>query len=186
MIARIAAAILSLGAAVSAQSPASPARYDIGRPATSQEIRALDIDVMPDGLGLPPGSGTVREGTTVYASKCAACHGAKGEGGSADRLVGRNDGDSFAFATNPKLIRTVGSYWPYATTLYDYTFRSMPFTQPGTLTPGETYSLVAYLLFQNGIVPESAVMDARTLPQVVMPARDRFVRDNRAGGKVIK
>lgn len=186
MIERVAAAMLALGTAISAQGPASPARYDIGRPATPEEIRALDIDVMPDGLGLPPGSGTVREGATVYAAKCAACHGARGEGGSADRLVGRNDGDSFAFATNPKLIRTVGSYWPYATTLYDYTFRSMPFTQPGTLTPGETYSLVAYLLFQNGIVPESAVMDARTLPQVVMPARDRFVRDNRAGGKVIK
>jgi cytochrome c len=186
MIARVAAAVIALGAVVSAQSPAGPARYDIGRPATAEDIRAIDIDVMPDGRGLPPGSGTVAEGAAVYAAKCAACHGAKGEGGSADRLVGRNDGDNFAFATNPKLIRTVGSYWPYATTLYDYTFRSMPFTAPGTLTPGETYGLVAYLLFLNRVVPESAVMDARTLPQVVMPARDRFVRDNRTGGKAIK
>lgn len=186
MIVRVAAAVLALGAAVLAQSPADPPRYGIGRPATAEDIRALDIDVMPDGRGLPSGSGTVAEGAAVYAAKCAACHGARGEGGSADRLVGRNDGDSFEFATNPKLIRTVGSYWPYATTLYDYTFRSMPFTAPGTLTPGETYSLVAYLLFLNRIVPESAVMDARTLPQVVMPARDRFVRDNRAGGKAIK
>lgn len=186
MIARIAAAALALGAIVSAQSPAAPERYGIGRPASAEDIRALDIDVMPDGRGLPPGSGTVAEGAAVYAAKCAACHGANGEGGSADRLVGRNDGDSFGFATNPKLIRTVGSYWPYATTLYDYTFRSMPFTAPGTLTPGETYGLVAYLLFLNRIVPESAVMDARTLPQVVMPARDRFVRDNRTGGKAIK
>lgn len=100
--------------------------------------------------------------------------------------MGRNNGDRFDFATNPKLVRTVGNYWPYATTLYDYTFRSMPFTQPGTLTAEETYAVVAYVLFLNGIVPESAVMDARTLPRVVMPARDRFVRDTRAGGKVIK
>lgn len=186
MIARTIVAILVLGAAIAAQTPAGPARFDIGRPATADEIRALDIDVRPDGQGLPPGSGTVRDGAAVFGTRCASCHGDKGEGGTADRLVGRNEGDAFEFATNPKLIRTVGSYWPYATTLYDYTFRSMPFTQPGTLTAEETYSVVAYVLFLNGIVPESAVMDARTLPQVVMPARDRFVKDTRAGGHLIK
>ncbi len=178
--------VLAIGSAVSAQSAAAPGHFGLGRPATPAEIRALDIDVMPDGRGLPPGRGTVNEGASIYAARCAACHGAKGEGGSADRLVGRNAGDSFAYATNPKLIRTVGSYWPYATTLYDYTFRSMPFTAPGTLTPDETYGLVAYVLFLNDIVPASAVMDADTLPRVVMPARDRFVRDNRTGGKAIK
>ena len=83
-------------------------------------------------------------------------------------------------------IRTVGSYWPYATTLYDYTARAMPFQRPGTLTANETYGLVAYLLFQNGIVKEDAVMDQATLPKVVMPARDKFVPDNRTGGKVVK
>jgi cytochrome c len=168
-----------------AQSPL-PARYGLGRAATPDEIRARDIDVMPDGRGLPPGRGTVAEGAAVYAAKCASCHGANGEGGSADRLVGRNDGDSFAHATNPKLVRTVGSYWPYATTLFDYTQRAMPFQRPGTLTPDETYGLVAYLLFQNGIVKEDAVMDPNSLPTIVMPARHKFVVDDRKGGKAIK
>ena len=180
----IAFAVAGLGITIAAQSP--PARYGIGRAASPDEVKALDIDVMPDGRGLPPGSGTVREGAGVYAAKCASCHGAKGEGGTAERLVGRNDGDSFAYATNPKLIRTIGSYWPYATTLYDYTFRSMPFMQPGTLTPNETYSLVAFLLYQNDVVKEDAVMDAASLPKVVMPAKGHFVVDDRKGGKTVK
>lgn len=181
----IVAALIAAGLGIPADAQA-PARYGIGRAATPEEIKAIDIDVMPDGRGLPPGTGTVREGAAVYAAKCASCHGAKGEGGTAERLVGRNDGDSFAYATNAKLIRTIGSYWPYATTLYDYTFRSMPFTQPGTLTPNETYGLVAFLLYENGIVKEDAVMDAASLPKVVMPARAHFVVDDRKGGKLIK
>jgi cytochrome c len=181
------AALVACGvsAVMAAQGPAPP-RFGLGRPATPEEIRARDIDVRPDGRGLPPGSGTVRDGALVYAAKCASCHGAKGEGGSAERLVGRNDGDSFAHATNPTLVRTVGSYWPYATTLFDYTARAMPFQRPGSLTADETYGLVAYLLFLNGIVAEDAVMDAARLPRVVMPARDRFVPDDRAGGKRVK
>ena len=171
--------------AATAQAP-TPDRFGIGRPATPDEIRARDIDVRPDGHGLPPGKGTVRDGATIYASKCASCHGSKGEGGSADRLVGRNAGDSFAYATDAKLIRTVGSYWPYATTLFDYTSRAMPFPRPGTLTADESYALVAYILFLNDIVKEDAVMDAGSLPKVVMPARDKFVPDNRAGGKTVK
>ena len=158
-----------------ATTAAAQTRYGIGRPATAEEIKAIDIDVMPDGRGLPPGHGTVAEGAAIYAAKCASCHGAKGEGGAADRLVG-NAGNQ----------RTVGNYWPYATTLYDYTFRSMPFMQPGSLTPNETYALVAFILNMNGIVPENAVMDATTLPKVVMPAHKKFVPDNRTGGKVIK
>ena len=169
---------------VTAQAPAVP--LGIGRPATADQIRALDIDVMPDGRGLPVGRGTPTEGAVIYASKCAACHGPNGEGASAERLIGRNDGDSFAFATNPRLARTIGSYWPYATTLYDYTSRSMPFAQPGTLAPDDTYSLVAFLLFRNGVIPENAVIDQASLPRVVMPARDRFVPDNRDGGPVVK
>jgi cytochrome c len=156
-------------------SAAAQTKYGIGRPATPEEIKAIDIDVMPDGRGLPPGRGTVAEGATVYAAKCASCHGPKGQGGPADRLVG-GEGNQ----------RTVGNYWPYATTLYDYTFRSMPFMQPGTLTPNETYALVAFILNMNGIVPDTAVMDAATLPKVVMPAHKKFVPDNRTGGKVIK
>lgn len=173
-----------VAARTAAQTPSPP--LGIGRPATAEDVRALDIDVMPDGRGLPPGTGTVRDGASVYSAKCASCHGGKGEGGSAERLVGRNDGDSFAHATDPKLIRTIGSYWPYATTLFDYTARAMPFQRPGTLTADETYGIVAYLLFLNGIVKEDAVMDAASLPKVVMPARDKFVPDDRTGGKRVK
>jgi cytochrome c len=177
-------ALLIAGRVTATQSLSSP--LGIGRPATAEEIRALDIDVMPDGRGLPLGRGSVTEGSAVYTVKCAACHGAKGEGGTADRLVGRIEGDSFAFATNPRLVKTIGSYWPYATTLYDYIARAMPFQQPGTLTPNETYGLVAYLLFLNGVVGENAVMDQGAVPQVRMPARDRFQPDNRQGGPAVK
>ena len=164
----------------------SAQKLGIGRVATPEEIKRIDIDVMPDGRGLPEGKGTVAEGGKIYAAKCAACHGATGQGGSAERLVDRESGKNWDFATNPKLVKTVGNYWPYATTLYDYTYRAMPFMQPGTLTPDETYSLVAYILALNKIVPEDAVMNRTTLPAVKMPARDRFVVDNRKGGKVVK
>ena len=120
----------------------------------------------PDGAGLPPGAGTAAAGKVVYDAKCVACHGADGAGRPNDQLVG---GQGTLREAAP--IRTIGSYWPYATTLYDYTYRAMPFTRPGTLTPEETYGLVAYLLFLNDIVREDAVMDATTLPKVVMPAR---------------
>lgn len=172
--------------ATARQAPAAPKSYGIGRAATADEIKKLDIDVMPDGRGLPAGRGSAAEGAAIYAAKCRACHGATGEGGSAERLVGRESGPNFNFAMDAKLVKTVGNYWPYATTLYDYTYRAMPFTQPGTLSPNETYALVAYLLALNKIVPEDAVMDQATLPKVVMPARDRFVIDNRKGGKLVK
>jgi cytochrome c len=158
----------------------------IGRAATADEIKKIDIDVMPDGRGLPEGKGTAAEGAKIYAAKCQSCHGANGAGGSADKLVDRDSGKNWDFATNAKLVKTVGNYWPYATTLYDYTQRAMPFMQPGTLTADETYSLVAYILAMNKIVPEDAVMDRASLPKVKMPSRDRFVVDNRKGGKVVK
>lgn len=163
-----------------------PARLGIGRPATPEEIRALDIDVMPSGVGLPDGQGTVAEGAATYAAKCASCHGQGGENGKFDRLVGRDSGEGFAFAKDARLVKTIGNYWPYATTLFDYTARSMPFPQPGTLSSNEVYGLVAYLLSLNKIVPDTAVMDKTTLPKVVMPARDRFVIDNRTGGPKVK
>jgi mono/diheme cytochrome c family protein len=163
-----------------------PARLGIGRAATPDEIRALDIDVMPSGVGLPEGRGTVAEGAATYAAKCASCHGPAGENGKFDRLVGRDSGDGFAFAKDARLVKTIGNYWPYASTLFDYTARSMPFTQPGTLSANEVYGLVAYLLSLNKIVPDTAVMDKTTLPKVVMPARDHFVIDNRTGGPKVK
>lgn len=174
-----------------AQSPdrasaRQPSRLGIGRVATVDEIAKIDIDVRPDGKGLPDGKGTVAEGANVYAAKCASCHGKNGEGASAERLVATDAGKNFDFATNPKLVKAVGNYWPYATTLYDYTYRAMPFMQPGTLTADETYAVTAYILALNRIVPEDAVIDRASLPKVKMPARDRFVMDNRKGGKVVK
>jgi len=175
----------TVAAAEPAPSPRAP-RFGFGRPATAEEIRAWDIDVRPDGAGLPPGRGTVAQGKAVYAARCAACHGEAGRNGPFDALVGRGPRGSFAFGRDPSLVRTIGNYWPYATTLYDYVHRAMPWTQPGSLEPDEVYGLVAYLLFLNQIVPENAVLDAATLPRVVMPARDRFVRDNRRGGPGIR
>ncbi len=146
------------------------ARYDIGQPATPDEIAGWDIDVLPDGSGLPPGKGSVREGEKIYAETCAACHGAKGEGKPMDRLVG---GQGTLATAKP--IPTVGSYWPYATTLFDYIHRAMPFSAPKSLTADQVYALSAYLLYLNGIVGEDAVMDARTLPRVQMPNRNGFI-----------
>ncbi len=158
----------------------------IGRAATPEEIARIDIDVRPDGKGLPDGKGSVADGAKIYAAKCASCHGKSGEGASFDRLVATDSGKNWDFAMNAKLPRAVGNYWPYATTLYDYTYRAMPFVQPGTLTPDETYALVAYILNLNKIVADDAVMDRKTLPAVKMPSRDRFVMDNRKGGKGVK
>jgi cytochrome c len=146
----------------------------LGRPASADEIRLWNIDVAPDGDGLPPGRGTVREGAVLYAAKCAKCHGPSGTEGPRDRLVGGRD--TLATATPMK---TVGSYWPYATTLYDYIHRAMPFDAPQSLTADEVYAITAWLLHQNGIIQENAVMDAGTLPAVQMPNRHGFVPDPR-------
>jgi S-disulfanyl-L-cysteine oxidoreductase SoxD len=143
-----------------------------GAPASAAEIARWDISIPPSGAGLPPGSGGVKQGEAVYAAKCQACHGAKGAGKPADPLVG----GAGSLATKAPL-RTVGSYWPYATTLFDYTRRAMPLTNPLSLTDDEVYAVSAYILNLNGIVPADAVMDAKTLPQVKMPNRDGFVSD---------
>ena len=172
------AAVLCGETAVHAQQPA---RLGIGRPATPGEIAALDVDVRPDGAGLPPGSGTAAVGEQIYASRCAACHGKTGREGPNDRLVGRLPNDAFPFARDPTIPHTIGNYWPYATTVFDYIRRAMPPDAPGSLTDREVYGLVAYLLAMNQIIPADAVMDATTLPKVVMPARDRFVPSERGG-----
>ena len=169
------------------EAPAPPARFAIGRTATEAEIRAWDRDVGPDGRDLPPGRGTYAQGATTYAQKCASCHGARGEGmgtGHAGfpKIIGREPREGFPFGVDARHVKTVGNYWPYATTLFDYVRRAMPLTAPGSLTDAETYALVAFLLAENEIVGRDVVMDAQALRQVKMPARDRFVRDDRRGG----
>ena len=159
-------------------------RFDgVGRPATPAEIDAWNIDVNPSGAGLPAGSGTYAAGATLFAAKCAACHGMKGEGlATFPRLVGRDPRSGFPFGQDYHLAKTIGNYWPYATTVYDYVHRAMPLTAPGSLQPNEVYSLVAYLLAENQIVDRNVVIDARSLPKIRMPARDRFAADDRTGG----
>jgi len=159
---------------------------EFGRPATADEIKAWDIAVSPDGTGLPPGSGTAAQGAVVYRQKCAMCHGPTGTEGPAEPLVGREPRQGFPFGKDPSLVRTVGNYWPYATTLYDYINRAMPLNAPGSLSPDEVYSAVAFLLRRNEIISDITVVNAQTLPRVVMPARDRFVNDNRRGGAEIR
>jgi len=164
----------------------APARLGFGRPASRADIERLDIDVMPDGTGLPPGSGSVAAGRELYAARCALCHGTTGTEGPNDRLVGRFPADSFPFGTDPSARRTIGNFWPYATTLFDYIRRAMPFDAPGSLTSEQIYSVAAWLLFANDLIPEDAVLDARSLPAIRMPARLRFVPDNRRGGREIR
>jgi hypothetical protein len=166
------------------QAPAkTPASFGIGRPATPAEIAALDIDIGPEGAGLPPGRGTAADGAPIYAARCAGCHGKTGREGPNDVLVGRLPGDAFPFARDPRAPKTIGSYWPYATTVFDYIRRAMPPDAPGSLKDEEVYGLVAYLLAMNELIPQDAVVDAASLPKVQMPARAHFVPDTRGTSK---
>jgi len=128
----------------------------------------------------------VSQGAVLFRQKCAPCHGATGTEGPAERLVGREPRQGFSFGRDPSLVRTIGNYWPYPTTLYDYVNRAMPLTAPGSLKPGEVYGLVAFLLWRNEIIADTATIDAQTLPRIVMPARHRFVVDNRKGGAEVR
>lgn len=161
------ALFISASAAQQAQPP-----FGLGRTPTAAEIQAWDIAIGPDGEELPPGEGTAREGAPTYQTKCAMCHGANGTEGPQDVLVGGQG--SLATA---KPVRTIGSFWPYATTIYDYIYRAMPLYAPGSLPPHEVYALTAYLLFRNGIISEDAVIDAQTLPKIAMPNRNGFRPD---------
>src|SRR3954452_23897908 len=144
--------------------------FGFGNPASPEQIAGWVIDIAPDGAGLPPGSGTVQQGEALFAKLGAKCHGAKGEGtDNGPALVG-----GAGSLTTDKPVKTVGSYWPYATTLFDYIRRAMPADKPQSLSPDEVYALCAYLLYLNGIVEEDAVMDADTLPKVVMPNHAGF------------
>ncbi|WP_369722400.1 c-type cytochrome [Bradyrhizobium sp. LLZ17] len=148
--------------------------YGIGRPATVAEIAGWNIDVGRDGGNLPEGRGSVSRGREVFAQQCASCHGDKGEGGLGDRLAGGQG----TIAT-PKPIRTVGSYWPYATTLFDYIRRAMPQNAPQSLSNEEVYAVSAYVLNLNGLVAADATLDAKSLAAIKMPNRDGFVGDAR-------
>jgi cytochrome c len=144
---------------------------NLGRVATPEEIAAWDVSIGPDGVGLPPGSGTPKQGETVYLAKCIACHGEKGAGKPNDQLVG---GQGTLPGDKPP-VKTVGSFWPYATTIFDYVRRAMPYNESKMLTNDEIYAVVAYILQLNGVVGENDTIDARTLPKVLMPNRDGFV-----------
>ncbi|MFN8062605.1 MAG: c-type cytochrome [Vicinamibacterales bacterium] len=165
-----------------------PARFGLGADADADRIRRWDVDVTPDGRGLPEGSGTVARGTVIYRAQCATCHGKNGEGAEFDKLAGRTPRNGFPFGTSAELssLRTIGTYWPYATTLFDYVNRAMPTNAPGTLGTEEVYSVVAYLLYLNELLPANATLDRKRLLAISMPARDRFVMDNRRGGPELR
>lgn len=164
-----------------------PPQFGLGHVASAAQIASVDVDVNPAGTNLPPGQGTAATGAVVYAQKCAMCHGPHGEGIDKNpKLIGREPPPGFVFASDPKAPKTIGNYWPYATTLYDYLRRAMPWNAPGSLTPDETYGLVAFLLTENGIKLTAPTLDARTLPAIKMPARSHFVPDNRTGGETFR
>jgi cytochrome c len=166
----VAVAVLAACATTESGAPVPTTGPNLGRAATAQEVAAWDISIPPSGAGLPAGSGTAKQGEAVYVAQCQACHGPKGVGKPADQLVG-----GVGTLATDKAVRTVGSFWPYATTLFDYTRRAMPTTKPQSLTNEEVYAVTAYLLYLNGIVGENEEMNAQTLPRVKMPNRDGFV-----------
>lgn len=163
---RAAVLILLLGptAATAGETP------ELGEPLSAATLEALDFTVLPDGEGLPPGSGTAAEGEALYRQHCLACHGETGEGGANDRLAG-----GIGSIAGDRPMKTVGSYWPYATTLFDYIRRAMPYQAPGSLSADEIYAVTAYVLRLNGIVPANARLDAKSLTEIEMPNREGFV-----------
>ncbi len=164
-----------LATAAAAQPAATTTRYGIGQPATAAQIQGWDIDVRgDDGLGLPPGKGTVKQGEEIYLSQCASCHGEFGEGnGRWPELMG---GNGTLTSDDPR--KTVGSYWPYAPTLFDYVRRTMPFTAPQSLSDDEVYAVTAYILHLNDLLPADAELDAAGLKAIRLPNRDGFIAED--------
>ena len=161
-------ALMLYGAAALAAGP------NLGKPISAAELAAWDTSIMPDGSGLPAGSGTAAQGAPIYAKKCASCHGEEGKGGISSAVTARGPITSINAAE-----KTIGNFWPHATTLFDYTRRAMPTTAPKSLSDDEVYAVTAYVLYLNGIISESHVLDAQTLPAVRMPNRDGFVDHSR-------
>ncbi len=175
---------LLLAACTAAKNDGAPAagQYGIGSAPNDSMLAAMDQDVGPDGAELPPGRGTTMEGAALYAAQCANCHGANGEGmpPAFPQITGRPEAaEDFAFAKDLKLPKTIGNYWPHATTVFDYLKRAMPHTAPGSLTNDQAYALTAYLLAANKVIPDGSSLDATALKAVKMPYADRFVPDNR-------
>jgi len=160
--------MLTIASAALAQAP------QLGQPIALANIAAWDISITPDGVGLPPGRGTAIEGEAIYVAKCQACHGEKGTK-PGDALAGALVGGMGTLAPDKTPIKTVGSFWPYATTLFDYVRRAMPFQESKSLTADEIYAVSAYILNLNGIIGPNDVIDAHSLPKVRMPNRDGFI-----------
>src|ERR1700743_2699335 len=167
-------AMFAVAALASAARAEVQGHYGIGRTVTAAESHGWDIDIGRDGSGLPAGSGSVRHGREVFEQQCAACHGEKGEGGVGDRLVG---GQGTLASAKP--IKTVGSYWPYAPTLFDYIRRAMPQNAPQSLSNEDVYAVAAYILNMNGLLPADATLDAKSLSAIRMPNRAMFSGDPR-------
>ena len=163
-------ALLAAAAALVAAHAVAQQGPGLGAPISAEDLAPWDIGIQPDGTGLPPGSGTAATGAQIYALKCLACHGEKGAGQPNDRLVGGH-----GTLTELAQVRTIGSFWPYASTVFDYIRRAMPFQAPQSLTNDEVYALTAYLLALNGVIDEDDEMNARTLARVPMPNRDGFI-----------
>jgi len=154
-----------------AAGPASAQSPNFGQPIAPADIAPWDISIGPDGVGLPPGRGSAAQGESIFVAKCQACHGEKGAGSPNDALVGGIG----SLAPGKPPVKTVGSYWPYATTLFDYIRRAMPFQESKSLTNDEVYAVSAYILQLNGVIGANDALDAQTLASVKMPNRDGFV-----------
>lgn len=161
-----------------------PDKFGIGRAAKPEEIAALDIDVRPDGKGLPAGTGRSAAGKLIYEAKCIACHG-NGEKTETPLL-----GEALFLNKVPGVeglsSKTIGNYWPYATTIFDYVRRAMPYNAPGSLSNQEVYDITAYLLYRNHIISENTIVTEQSLPQIVMPSKKKFVEDDRKGGAELR
>jgi cytochrome c len=163
--------LIAAGALLAACSAASAQSPNLGKPISPEDLASWDISIGPDGAGLPPGGGTAKQGEDVFNTKCQACHGAKGGGQPNDRLTGGQG----TLAGDKPAVKTVGSYWPYATTLFDYVRRAMPYIESKSLSNDEVYAVAAYILNLNGIIGDTEVINAQTLPKVKMPNRDGFI-----------
>jgi S-disulfanyl-L-cysteine oxidoreductase SoxD len=179
----------SYDAGVVAGGPGSGQHYGFGRRPSRAEVAAWNTDVGPDGRELPPGRGTAAEGAALYQAKCAMCHNTNGQGMAPayPALIGRDPkAEGFHFAADPRLVKTIGNYWPYATTVFDYVRRAMPYNAPGSLSNDQVYALTAFLLAANKVMPADATLDAKALRAVKMPYADRFVPDDRHGGPAVR